>query len=198
MAKLLCRCGTILRDDDPDESYVMNSWRQFDAVDEEVESTDNPDVTASSLLFGTGVPVRRCPVCGRLWVFWGKDGFATEYVPQAQDKPHADVRAPEKTEEEFVARFFRSYGFRPDGTRFDGGLYRRESEDDTTRDAVFKSDRKWHFTRTIEMSLKGYNDTDLREISEADAAHLLEEIFGDASLVNDPTTIDVKDDPAAK
>ena len=47
-----------------------------------------------------------------------------------------------------------------------------------TGDAVFKSDGRWHFTITIERSLKGFSDTDLREVSESEARQLLEEKFG--------------------
>lgn len=77
-----------------------------------------------------------------------------------------------------AAKFYFSYYVRPDGTRLDTGLFRRQREDDMTGDAVFKSDGKWHFTITIERSLKGFNDTDLREVSEADARQLLEKNFG--------------------
>lgn len=77
-----------------------------------------------------------------------------------------------------TAKFYFSYYVRPDGTRLDTGLFRREREDDMTGDAVFESDGRWHFTITIERSLKGFSDTGLREVSEAEARQLLEEKFG--------------------
>lgn len=99
---------------------------------------------------------------------------------------HIPVRGTE-------TRFFRSYSVRVDGTRVDRALYRREREDDMTGDAVFQRDGKWHFTSDVQMSLEGYNDIDLREISEAEAAQLLEETFGDAALVHAPMVVDGQD-----
>jgi hypothetical protein len=67
MAKMRCKCGTILRDDDPQDSFFLLSHEEFDL-----------DVT-SELLLGRAQLVVRCKVCQRLW-FWGEDGEMTEYL----------------------------------------------------------------------------------------------------------------------
>jgi hypothetical protein len=69
MATMRCKCGTVLRDDDPDLGYLMMSRREFDV---DVESI---------VLRGRAIDVWRCPTCARLWVFWEPLGAATEYVP---------------------------------------------------------------------------------------------------------------------
>lgn len=107
-------------------------------------------------------------------------GWLREQVERAQ------VEYPEESAK-VATKFFRSYSIRPDGTTLDRALYRREREDDVTGDAVFQRDGKWHSTSDISMSLKGHIDIDLREISEAEAAQILQETFGDASLVHAPT-----------
>lgn len=67
-------------------------------------------------------------------------------------------------------RYFRSYRKGPDGKIVDGGgIYRRQSET-VSGDAVFRRDLKLHFTTAIQLSLKGYNDVNLRKISEVEAA----------------------------
>ncbi|MEU4239856.1 hypothetical protein [Actinoplanes sp. NPDC026619] len=68
MAKLSCVCGTLLRDDDPDNALRMLSNDEFD-VDRD-----------ATYLFGRSKLVLHCPVCGRLWVFWEPYGDASEYV----------------------------------------------------------------------------------------------------------------------
>jgi rubredoxin len=68
MATMRCQCGTILRDDDPDYSLLLFTWRQFDV-----------DVN-SEVLRGRARAVWRCRTCGRLWVFWEHLGDPTEYV----------------------------------------------------------------------------------------------------------------------
>lgn len=68
MATLRCRCGTVLRDDDPDEGLLLLTRGEFD-VDQEPE-----------VLLGRGREVWRCWTCGRLWVFWEPLGDPTEYV----------------------------------------------------------------------------------------------------------------------
>lgn len=72
MATMKCRCGTILRDDDPDSDYLMMSKREFDV-----------DLDAG-LLRGRARDVWRCWTCERLWVFWEMGGEPTEY------RRHAD------------------------------------------------------------------------------------------------------------
>ncbi|MFJ6995356.1 hypothetical protein [Streptomyces sp. NPDC003090] len=74
MAKMRCRCGNQIRDDDPDHSLVMNTHRAFEELDF--------DGTA---LFGRGVDMLRCVECGRLWVFWDEHGSPTEYRPVPRD-----------------------------------------------------------------------------------------------------------------
>ena len=68
MATLLCKCNTILRDDDPDLSYLVLSNREFD-VDE-----------SPIALLGKTKQLWRCPTCGRLWVFWEDVAAPTEYL----------------------------------------------------------------------------------------------------------------------
>lgn len=68
MAKTICACGTILRDDDPDDSLLLLSRREF-----------NVDLD-SSHLFGVARIVLHCPTCMRLWVFWEDGKGPTEYL----------------------------------------------------------------------------------------------------------------------
>lgn len=68
MAKMICACGTLLRDDDPDGSILLLSRREFDV-----------DVD-SSHLFGLAKMALHCSTCGRLWVFWEDGMRATEYL----------------------------------------------------------------------------------------------------------------------
>lgn len=68
MATMRCRCGTVLRDDDPALNHLLFSRGEFD-VDQD-----------SVMLLGRGREVWRCPVCGRLWVFWEPGGDPTEYL----------------------------------------------------------------------------------------------------------------------
>ena len=79
MAKMICRCETILRDDDPDGSLLLISRREFD-VDSD-----------STYLFGLAKLVLHCPTCGRLWVFWEDGMAAAEYLPAA-DGPNRPSR----------------------------------------------------------------------------------------------------------
>lgn len=73
MAKMICQCETLLRDDDPDgSSLLLLSRREFDV---DLDST---------YLFGLAKLVLHCPTCGRLWVFW-EDGMApVEYMPASR------------------------------------------------------------------------------------------------------------------
>jgi hypothetical protein len=73
MAKMACKCGTVLRDDDPDKSLLLLSRREFD-----VERT-------SETLFGRAIDVLQCGTCGRLWVFWDEAAEAVEYVRAPDD-----------------------------------------------------------------------------------------------------------------
>lgn len=68
MAKMRCKCGNILRDDDPENSMVLLPYKEFDAVDVD-----------GAALFGRGIDVWRCALCNRLWVFWDEAGQAVEY-----------------------------------------------------------------------------------------------------------------------
>lgn len=80
MAKLACKCGNVLRDDDPYFSYLL-----FRRHDYNVELD-------SAVLRGRAYEVWGCPVCGRLWIFWdhGIGVYATEYV---RHRPSADDTA---------------------------------------------------------------------------------------------------------
>ena len=69
MATMRCKCGTVLRDDDPSFSYLALSRREFDVEEE------------STGLLGRATEVWRCPVCDRLWIFWTRADDPTEYVP---------------------------------------------------------------------------------------------------------------------
>lgn len=89
-------------------------------------------------------------------------------------------------------RFFRTLHFRSDGTKILMGLFRRERDDDVTSDAVFTKNLKWHSTGTIVASLKGYSDTTLREVNEADAYRHLETVFGAGDQLHAPMTPYVK------
>jgi hypothetical protein len=64
-----CKCGTVLRDDNPDDGLLLLSRREFDV-----------DLDAV-LLRGRARDVSRCWTCGRLWVFWDKLGEPSEYLP---------------------------------------------------------------------------------------------------------------------
>jgi hypothetical protein len=68
MAKKRCKCGSTLRDDDPDDGMLLLTRREFD-VDMD-----------SSLLFGQARELLRCSTCGRLWIFWIEGGAPVEYV----------------------------------------------------------------------------------------------------------------------
>jgi hypothetical protein len=71
MAKLRCKCGTQLRDDDPEHSGLLFSNDDYDHAE---------DVC---LLRGRATEVWGCPECGRLWIFWEKmSRYPTEYVRQ--------------------------------------------------------------------------------------------------------------------
>lgn len=91
-------------------------------------------------------------------------------------------------------QFYCTYYIRADGTQVNTGLFRRERADDITGDAVFQRDGRWHSTGAIAMSLKGYSDTDLREVSEAEALDLLEKGFGvSGSKLHAPMVVDGRD-----
>ncbi len=69
MAKMRCKCGNLIRDDDPDYSLILLPYREFDSADAD-----------GTTLFGRGADARRCRTCNRLWVFWDGGGDATEYL----------------------------------------------------------------------------------------------------------------------
>ncbi|MCF2533206.1 hypothetical protein [Yinghuangia soli] len=77
MAKIRCTCGEFIRDDDPQQSMLMLARADFEVNSDPV------------LLFGKATLALRCPVCGRIWVFWDDSPVATEYVPA--DAPSRDV-----------------------------------------------------------------------------------------------------------
>lgn len=68
MATLLCECGTLLRDDNPDFDYLVMSKGQFD-VDLD-----------SIALRGRARDIWRCWTCERLWVFWDLTSEPVEYL----------------------------------------------------------------------------------------------------------------------
>lgn len=68
MATFLCKCGTLLRDDNPDFNFLIISRRQFD-VDLD-----------SIALRGRARDIWRCWTCERLWVFWDLTGKPVEYL----------------------------------------------------------------------------------------------------------------------
>lgn len=68
MAKMQCKCGTILQDDDLDKSLLLLLRREFDVE------------LAGEALFGRAIDVLQCGTCGRLWVFWDEAAEATEYI----------------------------------------------------------------------------------------------------------------------
>jgi hypothetical protein len=68
MATMRCKCGTVLRDDNPDSDYLLLSNREFDI-----------DVD-SGVLRGSARNVWRCWTCERLWIFWDPRGEPTEYL----------------------------------------------------------------------------------------------------------------------
>ena len=71
MATLRCKCGTVLRDDDPDFGMLLFSQRDFDVDMEAV------------VLRGRAKEVWQCRTCERLWIFWDVMGaIPTEYVKQ--------------------------------------------------------------------------------------------------------------------
>ena len=67
MARFDCKCGTILRDDDPADSMYFLTNQEFDV-----------DLSAVALLGRSKLAVR-CKTCRRLW-FWGEDGTFVEYI----------------------------------------------------------------------------------------------------------------------
>ncbi|WP_158679240.1 hypothetical protein [Streptomyces sp. Tu 6176] len=69
MAKTACKCGNLIRDDDPDFSLILLPYREFDDVEAD-----------AGMLLGRGIDGLRCSVCGRLWVFWDEGGNPVEYV----------------------------------------------------------------------------------------------------------------------
>lgn len=71
MATMRCKCGTIVRDDDPDLDYLLMSRREFD-VDLD-----------TMMLRGRAVDVWRCWACERLWGFWKRGDAPSEYRPGA-------------------------------------------------------------------------------------------------------------------
>jgi hypothetical protein len=68
MATIRCKCGTVLRDDNPDLDYLIISRREFDV-----------DLDSIALL-GRAHDVWRCWTCERLWVFWDRAGDPAEYL----------------------------------------------------------------------------------------------------------------------
>lgn len=68
MAKIRCKCGVVLRDDDPQDSLFILSSEEFDVE------------TPAADLFGKAKLVIRCNSCGRLWVFWDEFREPSEYV----------------------------------------------------------------------------------------------------------------------
>jgi hypothetical protein len=71
VAKLLCKCENVLRDDDPESGLLLFRRGEFDV-----------DLDAV-LLRGRGREVWWCSNCGRLWVFWDRGGEATCYSPES-------------------------------------------------------------------------------------------------------------------
>ncbi len=79
MAKIPCRCGNILRDDNPTFSGRLFRNHDYDV------SLD------SAVLYGRSYEVWGCPICDRLWIFWERaGGKATEYV---RHRPSAEETA---------------------------------------------------------------------------------------------------------
>lgn len=68
MATMRCKCGTLLRDDNPDWDYLLMSRREFDV-----------DI-GSGILRGRARDVWKCWTCQRLWVFWDPRGEPMEYL----------------------------------------------------------------------------------------------------------------------
>jgi hypothetical protein len=68
LATLLCKCGTLLRDDNPDFDYLVMPKGQFD-VDLD-----------SIALRGRARDIWRCWTCERLWVFWDLTSEPVEYL----------------------------------------------------------------------------------------------------------------------
>jgi hypothetical protein len=87
-------------------------------------------------------------------------------------------------------RIYREYSPGLDGGGRYGAVYRRERGDDATGDSVFRIDGKWHFTSEISMSLKGYSDIELGEVSESEAREALEQGFGAADELYAPMVVD--------
>jgi hypothetical protein len=92
-----------------------------------------------------------------------------------------------------MTKFYREIDLLPDGREVEGGLYRRERVGDITSDSVFWSDGRWHSTGDISMSMKGYNDISLREVSESEAAEFLEAAFRAGSQLHAPMVADSED-----
>jgi hypothetical protein len=64
-----CKCGTLLRDDDPVFSGLFFAHRDFDV---EVES---------AVLRGRAYEAWTCRTCGRIWIFWDRmSPQPTEYL----------------------------------------------------------------------------------------------------------------------
>jgi len=70
MAKMRCKCGAQLRDDDTTDGLLLFSRRDYDV-----------DVDSATLV-GRAAQVWRCPACRRLWIFWDpRDETPAEYLP---------------------------------------------------------------------------------------------------------------------
>lgn len=86
-----------------------------------------------------------------------------------------------------MTRYFRGFTTRADGSVLELGLYRRSSDTDVIDDAVVRRDRRWHSTGDLELAQTGFLDHEVREITETEAARVIEEFFGDPSLLHAPT-----------
>lgn len=78
-------------------------------------------------------------------------------------------------------RYYRSYAIRPDGTTADRALFRRELREDprdTSGDAVFEADGRWHLTRDLRMIQVGLGRHQIREITEHEASAVVTDGFG--------------------
>ena len=75
MPKILCTCGDTIpfhRLDEPNEWMMINAAALYQL----------PDSARKSEIFPQLTGMLKCPVCGRLWVFW--EGFGEnpqEYLP---------------------------------------------------------------------------------------------------------------------
>lgn len=52
---------------------------------------------------------------------------------------------------------------------------------------MFERDGVWRFSTRLSGALKGYNDVNMREVSEEEAAAFMAEHVGDAGLLYAPT-----------